>query len=186
MPGEGLLLFACAAGLSAPSRNGHHSTGAIIDPDRTHLDILTGARPLRAFHHEAITICDAAADQPAVANAAIDGNNPLLDLALRIDEFGGCLAPWISRHAALRQKEDFFAYAFLDDGLDIHARHQQSIRIGKERARRDRAGRHGHGRACELQFAGMRIARPVLKKQLDGDRSAIRGDPVFRDSFLQI
>ena len=122
---------------------------------------------LPAGDDDAITVVEAAFDNPLVTARASELQRAHGDLVVGADDQRGRLSLRVVRHADLRHEEGVFAHALFDACAHEHAGKQRRTLIGNDRAHRHRAGPLVDGDVGELQGARRGVLRSVFQEQRD-------------------
>ena len=129
-------------------------------------DLGAGLRQLHPLDDDAVAGLEPGSHQPLIADGAIGREGPQLDVVVRTDDECGGLTLLIVADALLRHQHGILPHAFLDLLAHEHARQQQTLGIGQQRAQRDRARGLVHGHLGELQGAGVGVVAAVFQPYL--------------------
>ena len=119
-------------------------------------------RELQSLDDHPLPGLQALGDEPHVADRPIGHDGTQFDLVVGVDDQGGRVALLIVRDGQLRHQYRIGAPALDDLLTHEHARQEQPVGVGEQRAQGHRTGRRIDGDFRELQLAGELVVRAIL------------------------
>lgn len=107
-------------------------------------DLLARRHFAGSFDNQPVAALQAVDDKPFVAVGFAGFHAALFNLVISVNHQRGGIAFGIAGNALLRGEDRIVHDAFVYAGANEHPRQQHVLRIGKDRAQRDRAGRFIH------------------------------------------